>query len=66
MSIAARTSDPNPGLMSPSLDSGDHIHPNPTGYAATGNSIELAIFENVAEWAGARRAVKTDDDGAPL
>ncbi len=30
---------------------GDRIHPNPVGYAVMGESIDLAIFENISEWA---------------
>lgn len=45
----------HPDLMNPLLDSGDHIHPNPTGYAAMGNSINLAIFESISEWAPAKK-----------
>lgn len=28
----------------PAYDSGDHLHPNDTGYAAMGNSIDLRLF----------------------
>jgi lysophospholipase L1-like esterase len=41
----------NPDLINPLYDSGDHIHPNPAGYAVMGNAIDLAIFDNQAEWA---------------
>jgi lysophospholipase L1-like esterase len=41
----------NPDLINPLYDSGDHIHPNPAGYAVMGNSIKLETFENIAEWA---------------
>jgi len=41
----------DPDLINPLYDSGDHIHPNPAGYAVMGESIDLAIFENIAEWA---------------
>jgi lysophospholipase L1-like esterase len=44
----------NPDLINPLYDSGDHIHPNPTGYAAMGNAIALTLFENIAEWAASR------------
>ena len=48
--------DPSdPDLINPVYDCGDHIHPNPTGYAAMGNSINLAIFENIAEWAPGKK-----------
>lgn len=30
------------------------IHSNPVGYAAMRNAIDLAIFENIAEWAASR------------
>ncbi len=44
----------NPNLINPLYDSGDHIHPNPAGYAVMGNAINLEIFENIAEWAVAK------------
>lgn len=34
----------NPNRLRPDLDSGDHIHPNPAGYAAMGDSIPLRLF----------------------
>jgi lysophospholipase L1-like esterase len=40
-----------PDLINPIYDLGDHIHPNPLGYAVMGNAIDLAILENIAEWA---------------
>ncbi len=33
-----------PGRMLPAFDSGDHLHPNPAGYRAIGNSIPLSLF----------------------
>jgi lysophospholipase L1-like esterase len=44
----------NPDLINPLYDSGDHIHPNPAGYAVMGESIDLQIFKNIAEWAASR------------
>jgi lysophospholipase L1-like esterase len=44
----------DPDLINPLYDSGDHIHPNPAGYAVMGQAIDLAIFDNVAEWAVGR------------
>ena len=38
----------NPVAMLPLFDSGDHIHPNPSGHLAMGNSIDLALFGLVA------------------
>ncbi len=47
--------DPNnPDLINPIYDLGDHIHPNPTGYAVMGNAIDLAIFKSIAAWAVGR------------
>jgi lysophospholipase L1-like esterase len=40
-----------PDLINPIYDLGDHIHPNPLGYAVMGNAIDLAILENIAAWA---------------
>lgn len=28
----------------------DGIHPNPAGYQAMGNFIDLSLFKNIAEW----------------
>jgi lysophospholipase L1-like esterase len=37
--------DPSdPARIRPAFDSGDHLHPNDAGYAAMGNSIDLALF----------------------
>lgn len=44
----------NPDHINPIYDSGDHIHPNPAGYALMGNSIDLTIFKNIADWAASR------------
>ena len=39
------TQDPeHPGRLLPSLDSGDHLHPSPAGYAAMGAAIPLSLF----------------------
>jgi lysophospholipase L1-like esterase len=35
----------HPTHMRPEFDSGDHLHPNDAGYAAMGNSIDLALFQ---------------------
>ncbi|GGG70301.1 SGNH/GDSL hydrolase family protein [Edaphobacter dinghuensis] len=41
------TSDPaHPNVFLPADDSGDHLHPNDTGYKAMGNSIDLKIFKD--------------------
>lgn len=34
----------DPERLSPIYDSGDHLHPNPAGYRALGNSIPVALF----------------------
>jgi lysophospholipase L1-like esterase len=37
--------DPDhPLRLRPAYDSGDHLHPNESGYRAMGNLIELSIF----------------------
>jgi len=37
--------DPSaPTKLLPAYDSGDHLHPNDSGYAAMGNSIDLRLF----------------------
>lgn len=36
----------NPSKMLPRFDSGDHLHPNDTGYEAMGNAIDLKLFES--------------------
>jgi lysophospholipase L1-like esterase len=39
--------DPSrPNRLLPGLDSGDHLHPSPAGYAAMANSIQLSIFRS--------------------
>lgn len=39
------TQDPeHPDRLQPSLDSGDHLHPSPAGYAAMGAAIPLSLF----------------------
>jgi len=40
------TRDPkNPTVFLPADDSGDHLHPNDTGYKAMGDSIDLKLFQ---------------------
>ena len=34
-----------PNRLRPEFDSGDHLHPNPAGYAAMANSIPLTLFK---------------------
>jgi lysophospholipase L1-like esterase len=34
----------HPDHLQPQFDSGDHLHPSPTGYAAMADAIPLAIF----------------------
>lgn len=37
--------DPHaPNMYLPTFDSGDHGHPNPAGYAALGNAVDLTLF----------------------
>ncbi|WP_266157036.1 SGNH/GDSL hydrolase family protein [Dyella silvatica] len=36
----------NPTALLPSYDSGDHLHPNDTGYQAMANSIDLGVLED--------------------
>jgi len=44
--FAAAVADPSdPLALAPQFDSGDHLHPNDAGYAAMGNSIDLALFD---------------------
>ena len=39
------TRDPgNPSTLSPSADSGDHLHPGPAGYQSMGDAINLKLF----------------------
>jgi lysophospholipase L1-like esterase len=41
----AAVRDPQrPGHLLPAYDSGDHLHPSPTGYRAMGNAIPLSLF----------------------
>jgi len=43
--LAAR--DPaNPGVLSPALDSGDHLHLNPSGYRALAAAVDLTLFRH--------------------
>jgi lysophospholipase L1-like esterase len=43
----AATRDPqNPTKFNPKYDSGDHLHPNDTGYQAMAASIDLKLFES--------------------
>lgn len=40
------TQDPQkPTWFAPANDSGDHLHPNDTGYKAMGNAIDLSLFK---------------------
>ena len=34
----------NPDKIRPTLDSGDHIHPNDAGYEAMANAVDLSLF----------------------
>jgi len=35
----------HPERLLPALDSGDHLHPSPSGYAAMANAVPLSLFE---------------------
>jgi lysophospholipase L1-like esterase len=35
----------HPDRLSPTFDSGDHLHPSPAGYAAMAQSVPLSLFE---------------------
>jgi lysophospholipase L1-like esterase len=42
----AATRDPeHPKRFKAEFDSGDHLHPNDTGYVAMGNAIDLSLFQ---------------------
>ena len=41
---AALRDPANPAALTPSYDSGDHLHPNPAGHEAMANAIDLALF----------------------
>jgi lysophospholipase L1-like esterase len=44
--FATATADPaDPLRFLPSYDSGDHLHPNDTGYQAMANAINLSLFD---------------------
>jgi len=39
------TRDPNnPSAYLPTVDSGDHLHPNDAGYKTMANAIDLSLF----------------------
>jgi len=40
--VVAEPGDPQ--LLDPKYDSGDHIHPNASGYVAMGQAVNLALF----------------------
>lgn len=37
-----------PERLRPSFDSGDHLHPNPAGYAAMADAVPLSLFRNTS------------------
>ena len=37
----------NPDIMSPILEFGDHIHPNPFGYLRIGQAVDLSALQGV-------------------
>ena len=37
-----------PGRLLPAYDSGDHLHPNNTGYQVMGNTVPLSLFSAIA------------------
>jgi lysophospholipase L1-like esterase len=54
----AITRDPaNPNKMKPEFDSGDHLHPNNTGYKAMAGAIDLSLFSDAGNKA-AKKALK--------
>ena len=57
------TRDPErPAQLLPALDSGDHLHPSPAGYAAMAQGVPLALFVGSAVQESARgRAGSTND-----
>jgi lysophospholipase L1-like esterase len=52
----------NPDQLDPSLDSGDHLHPNDAGYQAIADSIDLQLLTGPARRAA--QAAGTGDDAA--
>lgn len=43
---AKTMADPaHPNALLPAYDSGDHLHPGPTGYRAMGDAVPLSLFE---------------------
>lgn len=56
------TRDPaHPERLLPADDSGDHLHPGPTGYAAMGGAIPLSLFGGSSEPHGTEVAITFDD-----
>lgn len=48
LDFASAVADPaDPDRLLPSLDVGDHLHPNPEGQKALADSIDLALFESI-------------------
>jgi hypothetical protein len=45
---AAVAAPGNPTALNPVYDSGDHLHPNDTGYHAMANAVDLAMLAGVA------------------
>jgi lysophospholipase L1-like esterase len=41
---AALRDPANLSALTPTYDSGDHLHPNPAGHEAMANAIDLALF----------------------
>lgn len=51
------TRDPaHPDRLAPSVDSGDHLHPSPSGYARMANAIPLSLFSRRREASAVRHA----------
>jgi lysophospholipase L1-like esterase len=53
----------HPEHMLPAFDSGDHLHPSPTGYAAMAEAVPLSLFSRIVPAAtGSLRIALTFDD----
>ena len=56
--FSAAVADPtNPAQLSPAYDSGDHLHPNDTGYHAMADAVNLAALAGTTPPPSARRCL---------
>ncbi|HEU4960978.1 MAG TPA: GDSL-type esterase/lipase family protein [Sphingomonas sp.] len=56
------TRDPqHPQRLAPAMDSGDHLHPGPAGYAAMGSAVPLSLFGRRGDASGPEVAITFDD-----